>query len=69
MLRAEGLVAAGFTHRTSRAGDPQLHTHVLVANVTKGVDGVWSAPDDRLLYHHSGTAGFLYQAASGPARR
>jgi conjugative relaxase-like TrwC/TraI family protein len=62
-LRAEGLVAAGFTHRTSRAGDPQLHTHVLVSNVAKGVDGTWSAPDARLLYHHSRTAGFLYQAA------
>jgi len=31
-VSAEGLVAAAFTHRTSRAGDPQLHTHVLVAN-------------------------------------
>jgi conjugative relaxase-like TrwC/TraI family protein len=60
---AEGLVAAAFTHRTSRAGDPQLHTHVLVANVAKGIDGIWSAPDARLLYHHSRTAGFLYQAA------
>ena len=56
-------MAAAFTHRTSRAGDPQLHTHVLVANVAKGVDGVWSAPDARLLYHHTRTAGFLYQAA------
>ena len=28
-----GFVAAGFRHRTSRAGDPQLHTHLLVANV------------------------------------
>jgi conjugative relaxase-like TrwC/TraI family protein len=60
---AEGLVAAAFTHRTSRAGDPQLHTHVLVANVAKGVDGIWSAPDARLLYGHSRTAGFLYQGA------
>ena len=24
-----GFLAAGFRHRTSRAGDPQLHTHVL----------------------------------------
>ena len=30
---ASGLVAAAFRHRTSRAGDPQLHTHVLVANL------------------------------------
>src|SRR6202453_5192033 len=63
ILGAEGLVAAAFTHRTSRAGDPQLHTHVLVANVAKGVDGIWSAPSSRLLYNHSRTAGFLYQSA------
>jgi len=25
----DGYVAAAFTHRTSRAGDPQLHTHLL----------------------------------------
>ena len=62
-IGAEGLIAAGFQHRTSRAGDPQLHTHVLVANATLGHDGAWSAPDARLLYFHSRTAGFLYQAA------
>ena len=62
-IGAEGLVAAAFTHRTSRAGDPQLHTHVLVANVAKGVDGIWSAADARLIYGHSRTAGFLYQGA------
>ena len=62
-IGAEGLVAAAFTHRTSRAGDPQLHTHLLVANVAKGVDGIWSAPSSRLLYNHSRTAGFLYQSA------
>jgi conjugative relaxase-like TrwC/TraI family protein len=62
-LDAHGFVAAAFVHRTSRAGDPQLHTHVLVANVAEGVDGAWSAPDARLLYHHARTAGFLYQAA------
>jgi len=30
-LRGEGFLAAGYAHRSSRAGDPQLHTHVLVA--------------------------------------
>jgi conjugative relaxase-like TrwC/TraI family protein len=62
-IGSHGMVAAAFVHRTSRAGDPQLHTHVLVANVTEGHDGAWSAPDGRLLYHHARTAGFLYQAA------
>lgn len=57
-----GFIAAGFRHRTSRAGDPQLHTHVLVANMTKGPDGRWTALDARRLYIHARTGGFLYQA-------
>lgn len=57
-----GLVAAAFRHRTSRAGDPQLHSHVLIANMARGTDGRWGALDARLLYWHQRTAGFLYQA-------
>jgi conjugative relaxase-like TrwC/TraI family protein len=34
-----GFLAAAFEHRTSRAGDPQLHTHVPVANAIKRPDG------------------------------
>jgi conjugative relaxase-like TrwC/TraI family protein len=60
--RAEGLVAAAFRHRTSRAGDPQLHTHVLVANLGRGPDGRWSALDGRRLYAHARAASFIYQA-------
>ena len=56
-------MAAAFVHRTSRAGDPQLHTHVLAANAVLGADGRWSAPDARLLYFHGRTAGFVYQAS------
>ena len=33
VIEGDGFVAAAFRHRTSRAGDPQLHTHVLVANL------------------------------------
>jgi conjugative relaxase-like TrwC/TraI family protein len=62
-IGAGGLAAAAFRHRTSRAGDPQLHTHVLVANAVCGEDGRWSAPDARLLYFHARTGGFVYQAA------
>src|SRR5262245_35085723 len=31
-VEGNGLLAVGFDHRTSRAGDPLLHTHVIVAN-------------------------------------
>lgn len=61
-MESSGLVAAAFRHRTSRAGDPQLHTHVLIANAAQGVDGRWGALDARLLYLHRMVAGYLYQA-------
>ena len=35
---ADGFVAAAFRHRTSRADDPLLHTHVLVANLAHTAD-------------------------------
>ncbi len=57
-----GLVAAAFRHRTSRSGDPHLHTHVLVANMAEGTDGVWRTLDARWLYLYSATAGHLYEA-------
>ena len=57
-----GLVAAVFDHRTSRAADPLLHSHVVVANMTKTVQDRWQAVDGRALYDHAHSAGFLYQA-------
>jgi conjugative relaxase-like TrwC/TraI family protein len=35
----EGVLAVGFTHRVSRAGDPLLHTHLVIVNRTQGPDG------------------------------
>jgi Ti-type conjugative transfer relaxase TraA len=58
----EGLAVATFRHRSSRAGDPQLHTHAVVANISQA-DRRWSTLDGRLVYAHARTAGFLYQAA------
>jgi conjugative relaxase-like TrwC/TraI family protein len=62
-VKADGFIAAAFRHRTSRAGDPLLHTHVLVANLARtSDDGVWRTLDSRRLYAHAKTAGALYQA-------
>lgn len=59
-----GYLAAVFVHRTSRAGDPQLHSHVLVANKVQAVsDGRWLALDGRELYEVQKAAGMLYKAA------
>jgi ATP-dependent exoDNAse (exonuclease V) alpha subunit len=61
-LRGGGFVAAAFGHRTSRAGDPLLHTHVVAVNRALGTDGRWTALDARPLYRNAKTAGFVYQA-------
>jgi hypothetical protein len=48
-FRGSGVTTAAFDHRTSREGDPQWHTHLLVQNATLGPDGRWSALDSRKL--------------------
>jgi conjugative relaxase-like TrwC/TraI family protein len=62
-VRGEGLLAVGFTHRTSRAGDPLLHTHMIITNRTQGPDGQWRTLDSRDLLAHRVTADAMYQAA------
>jgi hypothetical protein len=46
----------------SRALDPQLHTHVVAANLARGNDGRFTALHGAPLYRSAKTAGFLYQA-------
>ena len=45
-----GLIAASFTHRDTRAGDPELHTHLAVSNKVQTQDGTWLAVDGRPLF-------------------
>ena len=59
---SNGWIVAAFEHRTSRAGDPQLHTHLVIPNLLKGVDGKWSAVDSKAVYRHALTASYLYHA-------
>jgi conjugative relaxase-like TrwC/TraI family protein len=59
----DGLTVAVFDHRTSRAGDPQLHTHALVINKVKCPDGEWRTIDGHEIYAHKKSAGVIYQAA------
>ena len=53
------------------AGEPQLHTHVLVANLVHADDGRWSSLYSSLLYYQGRAAGFVYQASlrAGLVRR
>ena len=58
----ERLIAAAYLHRMSRSLDPQLHTHVVAANLTRGPDGRFTALHGAPLYGAAKTAGYLYQA-------
>ncbi len=58
----EGLIAAAYLHRMSRSLDPQLHTHVVAANLTRGPDGRFTALHGAPLYRAAKTAGYLYQS-------
>jgi conjugative relaxase-like TrwC/TraI family protein len=62
-VQGNGLLAVGFDHRTSRAGDPLLHTHMIVANRVQGPEGRWTALDGRDLYRHRLAADAIYRGA------
>jgi conjugative relaxase-like TrwC/TraI family protein len=61
-VSGQGLLAVGFDHRTSREGDPLVHTHLVVANRVQGPDGRWTALDGRDLYRHRLAADAIYRA-------
>jgi conjugative relaxase-like TrwC/TraI family protein len=62
-VSTDGFAAAVFDHRTSRAGDPQLHSHALVVNKVRCADGKWRAIDGAEIFGHKKSAGTVYQAA------
>ena len=59
-IRIKGFLATAFTHRDSRAGDPDLHTHVAVSNKVQTPDGRWLALDARMLYRYNVPASEQY---------
>ncbi|MHB1614512.1 MAG: relaxase domain-containing protein [Actinomycetes bacterium] len=59
-VRTRGMVAAAFDHWDTRAGDPNLHTHVVVANKVQGPDGVWRSLDGRTVHAAVVTVSELY---------
>src|SRR3954470_8225624 len=59
-VEVRGLIAAAFTHRDSRAGDPDLHTHVAISNKVQTLDGRWLALDGRAIYRNNVPASERY---------
>src|SRR5215208_5403186 len=62
-VNVRGLLAAAFSHRDSRAGDPDLHTHVAVANKVQTLDGRWLSIDGRVLFKANVAASETYNTA------
>ena len=59
---SQGLIAAVFRQSTSRADDPQLHTHVVISAKVQTVEGRWLALDARVLKGYQRALGGLYQS-------
>ncbi|RYB88961.1 DNA primase [Nocardioides glacieisoli] len=62
-VETRGLIATAFTHRDSRAGDPDLHTHVAVANKVQTKQGKWLSIYGRVLHQHVVAASETYNTA------
>lgn len=57
--RAGDMLAASYRHTTNRALEPQMHEHVVVANMATTATGQVRAVDARGLYAHATPAGYL----------
>lgn len=61
-VETRGIMAGEFTHFDTRAGDPDLHSHVLVSNKVQGPDGKWRTLDSRTLFKFHQTLSARYDA-------
>ncbi len=60
--RVAELAGVRFTHGVSRSSDPHLHSHLVLANLGRSVEGRFGALDSRGLRAHLATASALYDA-------
>ena len=60
-VKADGLVAATFQHVASRNNDPQLHTHTVIANMTRNAAGEWRSVEPTLLQRNRRLIGAWYR--------
>ena len=60
-VKADGLVAATFRHVASRNNDPQLHTHAVIANMTRNAAGEWRSVEPTLLQRNRRLIGAWYR--------
>ena len=60
-VKADGLVAATFRHVASRNNDPQLHTHAVIANMTRNAAGEWRSVEPTQLRRNRRLIGAWYR--------
>lgn len=65
----EGLVAGLFEHSTSRAQDPHLHTHMVIANIAPRSDGSWGTIESRSIMLWQKAASSVYRASLAESLR
>ena len=62
MVNTGNMFASIFTHTTSRALDPQLHSHAVIANATLDGNGKWCSIESKPLFDAKMTAGLIYRS-------
>ena len=60
-VKAEGMVVAGFRHLASRDQDPQLHTHCVLANMTRNATGEWRSVEPTKIRRSEKLIGAYYR--------
>ena len=60
-VAANGMAVAGFRHLTSRGGDPQLHTHCVLANMTRNASGEWRSVEPTRIKRSEKLIGAVYR--------
>ncbi|GAP99636.1 MobF family relaxase [Leptolyngbya sp. NIES-2104] len=63
LVPTQNLVIATFPHTTSRAHDPHLHTHCVVANLTQIANGEWRTIDNTGIYRDRSLLSAMYTNA------
>ena len=58
---AHGMIVAGFRHLTSRDRDPQLHTHCVLANMTRNASGEWRSVEPTRIRRSAKLIGAYYR--------
>ena len=61
-VEAAKFIGAVFEHGTSRAQDPQIHSHVLILNTVLREDGSTGTLRSRDIFRHKMAAGAVYRA-------